>query len=648
MSKPLITIDDFSGMGDNGIFWLEMASAMKINGKSVITPSFYQSCFIDKSDTNFSDLTEILNCIASFQMQYNTNSLDADYLVGMRGSVIFGFHSTIKSWSKGKMHGVTSSGSGVNQILYCNYPAVLETKENNLLYSSGGHLGLGIKGKCHADSTNAKIIDIAGRNFTTLGASTSAGSNKVYNTRGKEIYTITSITTTHATDDTLNFTAGTGNNATNEEFILFIDNKFKFETQFITGNHFDAQLNPVQWKRQILLWADYYWILNGNWLSNLNIDEATWAEEAKQLPYNCQAVCFSVNAEKMLVGCEYQSKGKIILWDSYSDGWLNEINLEKKPISIKPYKQGWIVSTGASLYYTDGYSWEFIADYPDNENYYNFDGNFDAMIIVDDNIFHILSTQFNRFRSGIGVYNIKNGWTYVPLKSSDGDNGYYGTQGALFAHTRFGSYTIPMTSCLITHITNTTSISRVLARGGDKYSMIYYLKLPKIMNISKIRLNVMAKISQYTQANQDVDITVAYGDGKNNIINWFQCKNSGNTITKIISYMGADYPAQVGEEIFAMNDKMCGERTFITAIENAGTNSEVLTVSPALSEAPANYANFTKLRLKRAGDKRTFDPTNIPEDLSFEIENFLSDKIFIEIVVDMNSVKLDLHSIDLF
>ena len=582
-------------------------------------------------------------------MQYASNSLNTDYLVGITGGQIFGFHAAFSQYHKGQMHTVASGGSGVNQILACSYPAVFETKENNLLYSSGGHLGLGIKGKCKASSTNAKIVDSAGRNFTTLGASTSAGSNKVYNTRGKEIYTITSITTTDATDDTLNFTAGTGSNGTDEEFILFVDNKFKFEVSQVVGSHFAAQETPYQWKRQILLWADYYWILNGNWLSNLNIDEATWAEEAKQLPYNCHAVCFSVNAEKMLVGCEYKDHGKLVLWDSYSDGWLNEINLTKKPISIKPYKQGWVVSTGASLHYTDGYSWELVAEYPDTFNYRNFVGYFDAMMIIGDLIFHILADGFNRLKEGIGVYDIKSGWTYIPMKSSDGDNGYYGNQGALYPHTRFGSNTTPITSCEVgAGITNSNTVNKIHFLGATKYSMIYYLKLPKIMNISRIRLNVMAKMGEYSNSGTTVGLTVAYGDGKDHIMNYFQSSDTGNTTTKIINAIGATYPAQVGEEIFAVQGKICGERTFITAIENAGTATEALTVSPALSEAITSNVMFSRLRLKRAGDKRTFDPTDIPEDLSFEVENFLSDKIFIEVVVDMGNVRLDLHSIDLF
>ncbi len=647
MNKPLITIDEFSGMGDNGLFWLENASVGKINGKSVITPIFYQSKYIGKGDTGFDDFSNVFNCITNFYMQKSSNSLHK-FLVGIDTSKIFGFDLSFTSYNKGLMHSIANVGSGTDQIIYSNYPALFNTKENNLLYASANHLGLGIKGKCHADSNNVKIVDSEGRDFTTLGVSTSYGSNKVYNTRSKEEYTITSITTTNSTNDTLNFTAGTGDNNENEEFILFIDNKFKFETFASGENHFVGQEGAIYWKRQILLWGDYYWILNGNWLSNLNIDEATWEEEAKQLPYNCQAVCFSINAEKMLVGCEINGKGKLILWDSYSDGWLNEINLEKAPISIKPYKQGWIVSVGASLYYTDGYSWEFIADYPDTNKYYKFNGNFDAMVIIDDLIFHNLYSLTNRFKSGVGVYDMKKGWSYLPMKSIDGEFAYKGTQGSLFVYTDTSGRAIPITSCSVNNITNGVSINKIYFSGSLKYNMIYYLKLPKVMNISRIRLNVMAKINYYTRSGQTVNLTVAYGDGKDNIMNYFRCKDSGNTTTKIINGLGANYPAKVGDEIFAVEGKCCGERTFITAIENAGTNNEELTVSPALSEIITDTLDFSRLSLKKAGNTRTFDPTNIPEDLNFEVKNFLSDKIFIEIVVDASSVRLDIHSIDLF
>ncbi len=98
-----------------------------------------------------------------------------------------------------------------------------------------------------------------------------------------------------------------------------------------------------------------------------------------------------------------------------------------------------------------------------------------------------------------------------------------------------------------------------------------------------------------------------------------------------------------------LNGDSAGERSYVTSIASGGTTGEVLTVSPAFSAAPTNSCTFNIMKLNLA-ETKTITTTRMPDNLMFNISNFYSDKIFIQVVMEVQTgtTLLDLHSINLW
>jgi len=544
----------------------------------------------------------------------------------------------------------------IDAILSCTYGGALATINEHLLYASSNHLGRGYRGKMTGGSTTA-IVDTT-VNFTTLGMSTSAGSNKVYNVDNGEVYTITSITTTTNADDTLNFAAGAANSA-DDYYVCFKDNFKKFNTSIKTGNHFTGQSTPISWKRQIVLWEDNYYILNGNYIATLNEDEATFSETSKQLPARCQAVCMDINSSKMLVGAEFRDKGKLLLRDTFSSGWLNILDLKRQPLSIKAYRSGWLVSMGDSVYYTNGYSLELLSRVPFNYGGFNWGHTFDGMAIVDEKVYLVnRGTIYTRGRSGVYIFDIKEGgWSYCSMAVDEtgitNNNVFseYTSMGCLFAMPNFSTPRIYVNHSL-SYGTNAYNIARIGVNGGSRASVISYTKLPRKMKLGTISLNLMSRIERIQQnlsTGLEVTIQVNYGQGKRRFGNSVQFK-AGSSASVPINSLGAYGPGKIGQELLVVDGDLAGVRTFIKGIANGGTDSEALTISPAFETTPTANTTAMKYDLFSAGNK-VVDIDNMPEELIFNIPEFYSDNLWIEIIITSNETAgalVDIHDINVW
>ena len=198
-----------------------------------------------------------------------------------------------------------------------------------------------IRGYCKTGSTSSKIIDGDGRDLSTLGAS----GNKVQNLTTGAIYSITSITDENATKDALNFTAQAGKDiAAGDEFLVYVYNK-------ITTTSYSLN------KRQVKQFGDVFYVLNGNNLGRMESDESTWNASYKLFPSGYESLSFDVNSGKMLFSAKNNiGKSTLLLWDGFSDGWNNILDLDGEVYSIKSYKSGWVYILKGVIYYTDGFS----------------------------------------------------------------------------------------------------------------------------------------------------------------------------------------------------------------------------------------------------------------------------------------------------
>jgi hypothetical protein len=632
-AKPIITIDKFAGMGQNGILFCEGLYPAVNNQKSVMSEGFYPSKIFDYNTTGFSNLES--------SSIYKTLSLpaiyDSDYFynLGMtRGGRFYIYHGGVGDVENGEIH-YDSNG------LLTTAPDIIETSLGNILYSSTRYIGRGIRGEATGGSTTT-LVDTT-RNFTTLGIE--AG-DKVTNLKTGIEYTITSITTTTNTNDTLNFDAnGSNTNANNNDYIVWEDDRFD-------TNLANAVWQPDQasWVKQMRQYGTQYLFCNGNYIGAISADESTVDETYKQLPAKHQALAMDTNNEKILVSADFNGQGVLLLWDGSSNGWNNILNVDKPITALVSYKHGWIYVSSGTVYFTDGYQTQRIyslnTDNKGSNNSIEPVGH-NALVLYEDMLYIATQDDDLNFNQR-GVYaldlnNPNNGFTLIRI-DDEGRLNAYPFSLALTSDSFSGRRTLEVSS------TGTVSRVRHGTTGGTYYdkSMIIGIVLPEPIKITGIGLNLSRFIKTYsndstTQKTRQVQVSI--GDGKRGLISIAQ--GTLPTTTSSVITTSTWRNNEVGDQIYIRdNDRYFGERTFITAI-----SGNDFTLSPALSGTYDGTVNFRIIRVKKL-DKLTVSDDELSEEVMFYNPNtgILSNKIYVEIVLfgQSNALLLDINEIKIY
>lgn len=639
MQKPILQVNSFTGMDNGIVYYLESMSPAKVAGRSILTTGLSTSYFLSEDSSGFSDYSGSSGFGTIDYSVYLTG-----HCLSIESGKIIDFLPNSSTGHTGLIHTVTATGSGTSEILYVNNPDIYVTTNNNILYTSSNHLGVAYL--FTATGGTSTSITVSGKTFNaTYGISNATGRNKIYNLTKKEEYTNTTATPT----DTLNFTTAGTTPQSGDVFLVFMDNKFVFNTSIKRGNHFSNQLITTDWVRQIKLIGSDYWVLNGNYIASLNIDEATFAATAKQLPYNVQATCFDENNGMMLVGGDKFGDGRLMLWDTFTDGWLSILNISKSPDAITAYKSGWLVMAGNVLYYTDGYQVQEISIYPDMPHYRSeLNTHYNGLIINQGRLLaNIAPGVGNRARNGVAIYDFINGWSFTPITTSGGKATYTGNGGALFTYVN-PSTGLPI---IITAFKSEATTANILTKLYDSVeadkSVILSFDLPYKVRVNKVELKVQYKYNEYSPTTQaDRYITMSYGDGKHLLFDQTQV-GAGSDADTIVNTQGAQHPGLVGQEIIMARGNVTGERSFITSITNAGTATETWEISPALSTTPTTGITIYKQNLYKS-ETKTITAGTITDNLTFNVSGFYSDKLFVEFYITGGYVNLDILGVNIY
>lgn len=659
IAKPLLTIDKFSGMNNNGgVFYVDGFTPRNENGVSMMSEDFACGEKFTSATTGFANI----GSIKSIEYMYslvggNTYSLLLD--------------DAGKVWRYASAGGQGEMGGSGNDGAYkpCTLPDIQQLTNGNLVYTSAYHLSSIIRGKVKTGSSTTKIIDTDGRNFVTLGLTTSSPNNIVTNTITGAKYTITTISTTTATNDTLEFTAITGkDNTANDEFLAFVGTKYLMNYSDGTsgstnlGTHFIGQPDATIWSRPIVQWGDIFLIGNGNYLSSLTADASTIDNSYKQLPVGFQLLDVSVNNTYILVSAMSNTgQPHLLLWDGFSDGWNNIMPIEDATYSLAAYENGWVYVILNTLFYTDGQNKTRMSEYCDatSTNRYSIAPTSPNNIAVYNDKIYIASSSTGNYRRilpGVYVFDKDFGWTFVPVSYS---GRLFGIPTSLFVKREPGSnfsfrtgieYGAGSTYGFITgEAVNTV--------GYDTRSFMYYLDFKQPQQVKEIQLVLQAstKYSDEPQASTSSDVTINIGDGNDDIYKHLQAYSVSKTAVDgdtIANTYGATWPGTLNAEIQLLDGGYGGERTYITAIANPGTANEVWTVSPALSK---NYAgggsllNIRQINVRKC-ETKTVNRNQLNEPVRFQTPGFISDKCFIEVVVrgKTNSFNVSVVDINLF
>jgi hypothetical protein len=533
-----------------------------------------------------------------------------------------------------------------------SYPDLLELPSGNLIFSSTNHLGLVIRGYCSTGSSTTKIVDGAGRNFETLGLSTTGTNNKVWNLKTGEVFTITSISTTNSTNDTLEFTAGTANTA-NDEFIAVVWDKWDLTTDIIPVPTY----SPND-KRQIKQYADYFYVLNNRYLARLDSDESTFYNKSvvgenkgKELPVGHTAQCFDVNTDKILVSSR-KSNGEnfLLLWDGYADGWNNIIPISGDINDVKAYNSGWVFILEGTLYYTDGYSLSKLSNYNDtlklNINNHNLAINsFNSIVVLKDSIYMASSPYYNsnRVKTGVYVYDFNYGWSFVPITFK---GRMYNTPTSIFYNYIDNGIDVGLSGGLSYISSNRANTSQYLNK-----SAIWMINLDEESQIFGVGLNISASTTRNIsgfRANQKTKITVSIGDANKGLIYYYNgyINGTGNILTSL-SYD----PVDVGDEIIVIDrdSRIRGERTFVQSKSTLAEGIS-LTVSPHFSQNDNNPRSLQVLKLKKCDTKEISLGDLNREQMFFNPNPFFSNKLFVQITIQgiTNSFPVSILGINIY
>ena len=619
------------------------------NGNSLLSEGYSSGKIFDNTDTEYITLPYSSD-IKAIQYLKTIKGL-ADYSLILTNNGGFLVNSMRTDYIKnavGPRLGTTGSYSP------SFYPDLLELPSGNLIFSSTEHLGLVIRGYCSTGSSTTKIVDGAGRNFETLGLDTEHN-NKVWNLKTGEIFTITAISTTKSTNDTLEFTAGTANTA-NDEFVAIVWDKWDLTTD----------ISPVPTyspndKRQIKQYADYFYVLNNRYLARLDSDESTFYNKSvvgenkgKELPVGHNAQCFDVNADKILVSSR-KSNGEnfLLLWDGYSDGWNNIIPISGDINDVKAYNSGWVFVLEGTLYYTDGYSLSKLSNYNDtlklNRNNSNLTINsFNSIVVLKDSIYMASSYYYNsnRVKTGVYVYDFNYGWSFIPITFK---GRMYNTPTSIFYNYSDNGIDVGLSGGLSYIGSNRSNTSQYLNK-----SAIWMINLDEESQIFGVGLNISASttnnISGY-RANQKTKITVSIGDANKGLIYTYDgtINGLGNIRTRLPS--DPVYPVDVGDEIIIIDEdsSIRGERTFVET-KTPLVEGMSLGVKPYFSQSDGNSRTLQILKLKKCDTKEISLGDLNREQMFFNPNPFFSNKLFVQITIQgiTNSFPVSILGINIY
>ena len=617
----LNTIDNFTGA-----YRREGLNIVKLQGKQYLTRGFSFSEH-RSSQNDYVDL-EVINDFSSIIFDGEEQLIGITNLDNNIPSIYMFSDST--SGDIGKIHSIDipetlSTGAGI-----------ITTTNNNIFYTGSSYLGCGyIFTTVSATSTS---LTVTGETFSaTYGINIG---DKIYNTTKGEEYTITTANPT----DTLEFSAATTTPEADDVFMVFVDKAFSFNVNESSENHFASQDNPSQWNRPIKLSNNHYYILNGNYIARIDVSDndatnSTMDETWQRLYRGRQALCFDMNRENILVGTEFRGSYELFLYNEYSFGALNSIRLPAEPKSIIAYESGWLVLSGATLYYTNGSSLKELSALPDLEDGDSFANmSIKGMSYKGDDVFISTSSISDRYGSGIFVYNFKNGWSFTPLGDDEGSHRGNIDTGAIvnYKNTIYAGYK-----------TNNGSVNYVLGElynsfsGKKKIGLLFHFQEQTAIKQVGITLS---EIYDELAGRRETDVTVNYGNTRRPLHQTNLNLSDNNSANTLYPTSGLSYKANIGQKVLLISGNIAGESTYITDINNEGTSSERWTISPLLSTLPSDSSKIIKYNLYKAGTK-TIDVNNIPQDIRFST-NFVGDIMYLEI--ELENGYLDISNIKLY
>lgn len=638
LSKPLLNINNPQPIKPGGAYWLVGLEPQTIGNRNQLRQN-WQVNF----ELNIDSHAGLANLAIIRDVCSKTEGLnDVFYAIGNQ---YISRHNALtpSSVAMGNIiHTIDDDGSNN----YCAYPGLINTETGNMLYTSEKNLNIAYYGFHNGSTETTKIIDSAGRDLSSLNGKV------VRNLQDNSTATITSVSTTNATNDTLNFSGGfsAGDGiGDGHEWVVFVD-KYKTLDTDKKYPQFGGQDSYIYWSRQIVNLGGDYFIGHGNYLAKLSNDETTFDEDFTKLTSFMQFNCMDIVGSNILIGGETLGKGSLLLWDGVTPNKYSSIINTINPVySVKEYRGGAIILSGAALYWTDGYSVKHLSNMPGVDVDYKITAGHSSMLIEGNNVFINCGIGgYTQSKKGIWIYDIlNNSWTFSPYESAVGKKLMYGdTAGGVFLVNRTG-YNGLLVSYQYDSVHNT--IASIYRHGTNDFSIaIFSYTAPKFTTIHYAELILGQTMATVAATVPSAIITMAISDGKKPFWMYGQVKTTASNENEIpIDGSQTSYNrATIGDLIMMLDGICAGEYAFISSIANAGTANEVWTLDRDLTAKVEENDDIQIISCHKLGEHTISDYVTQP--LMFADGCIVNGDFYVIIIIKNTAGNLDIRDISLF
>lgn len=367
--------------------------------------------------------------------------------------------------------------------------------------------------------------------------------------------------------------------------------------------------------RPMELYEDMVLVGNVNKVAALFTTDDSFTTDAFSLPEDFTIRCIKAGKNGILIGANIANRGYLVLWDGNSTRSIAPwINLPNVILSITADDNGtWIVATRDGFFVTDGYSIRPYAKMPVKEEWSSYIGNtWRGSILPQGTAYHdgrlfvgytpAADDPTAKMPGGVWVYDSMTAlWEHIATSDNHSFGGYVGAlflDTALNLRVSYGTETPADDDCTGTveekPAPRSVLITEELGQGNNPKYAEALIASVRFSPISSVRYSahtwtVTAKIYDFKRQLYGFGLTNGASASAN------QIKNSGN----IAQYQGA----AEGDEVTVLNGANAGEIRHITAIANAGTNTETWTLNSVLPNNTEDDVYLQVMPFKAIGTK---------------------------------------------
>lgn len=535
--------------------------------------------------------------------------------------------------------GTANSATPLSDFIEKNVPngstasskvSIIQSPQGDVLWTqhltgTGGVIGRAWTG-AHDAGTSATVLTDSSETFTSK---VQAG-DKIYNLTDASSGTVTSVS-----GSTITCSGGLSGGSDNQwesgdKFEVFATN-----WQSITKNTVNSPTgsNATGRSRQMFNFEGNTYIINDNYLdlidSSLMTGSATGYNDLF-IRFHASFIgeCAAVNGNKVLVGCNFASRGKLHLWSGYLADWDYKLDIPEEVRSVIAFKEGWIViGSRGTIYFTNGYSLIILDRLPDISSDNGINTSINGLQIIGDDLFLLVSVGIStandneRNKSGLWRFAVaKKNWSFYSLPQATGDSISASTPGCLYYDaTRPQLYAGYQVNSANSSISNPYFISTFQQISSNNALLYDLVDFSSESNVKRVILEI-EPLARYGSITSPNTVVVQAAFSKFDDTPWkYIDTRATSAAANILEVSGGTLRSDTGQAVLPLEGLNAMTMGFISSIANEDSSNEAWTLDQSLNAVTqiSTTINFPPL-YKSESKTITLSNTSTFEPLIFE------------------------------